>query len=174
VQPMSDRLTRANSASFGQTGQQSAGTPDLFAYGTLAVDDVIGMLLDRVPVFDEVSAPGWRSARLSGLLYPGLIASADDVAFGRLYTGLTRAEWAILDAFEDPGYVLVEVHLVPTHRAALAYVWPGDTDDTVWHYDSVTEGDRAEYLARCGRWRRAYDSDAYAPRTAERRNCRRR
>lgn len=158
MQPMSDRLTRANSASFGQTGQQSAGTPDLFAYGTLAIDAVISTLIDRVPEHAEVSAPGWRSARLPGLLYPGLVARADDIARGRVYTGLTRAEWAVLDAFEDPTYMLVEVRLTPSNRSALAYVWPKAAEDAIWQYDRLTSGDLADYLARCGRWRQSHEA----------------
>ncbi|WP_445183653.1 gamma-glutamylcyclotransferase family protein [Pseudonocardia sp. Cha107L01] len=102
----------------------------------------------------------WRSACLPGLLYPGLIARLNEVAPGRVYTDLTWAEWAMLDAFEDPTYALTAVRLRPTNGTALAYVWTEATNGTVWQSDSLTSRELAEYLARCARWRKAHEATA--------------
>lgn len=160
MQRTSDRLARASSASFGSTDLQSAVTPDLFAYGTLAIDDVISTLIDRIPAFDNVAAHGWRTSRLPGLPYPGLVASAGDVAAGRVYTDLTQTEWVVLDAFEDPVYTLTEVRLAPSNTTALAYVWPDAVEAAVWRPDSLTGNSLTEYLERCKRWRQRHEHAA--------------
>ncbi|KAH8880140.1 hypothetical protein GQ53DRAFT_755320 [Thozetella sp. PMI_491] len=145
VYPLSERLSRALSASAAASSQSSttSSSPNsgnsttaadalaggqgfgLFAYGTLILDPVISALLDRIPPSTNIRAPGWRAAGLPGLPYPGLVPDASYLAGvpGRLYFDLTPREWAILDAFENPEY---EVGLVGLEggQKALAYVWP--------------------------------------------------
>lgn len=160
MQPTSDRLTRANFGSSGRTGQQSAETPDLFVYGTLAINDVIAALIDRVPAYTAASAPGWRAVRLPGLPYPGLVPDPGEVARGRAYTDLTYSEWVILDAFENPTYTLTEVRLAPSARRAFTYVWPEATAGTTWRLEDLASTSLADYLSRCTRWRRTYETRA--------------
>lgn len=149
-------MARANSNSGGPLDHGSAGTPELFVYGTLVLDDVIRTLIDRVPASQDTSAPGWRAARLSGLPYPGLIADHEGEAPGRVYTDLSEDEWAVLDAFEDPRYVVRPVKLHQGRRA-LAYVWPGEALAQSWAVNSLDGDDMEAYLQRCQTWRGRFE-----------------
>ncbi|ONH29899.1 gamma-glutamylcyclotransferase family protein [Pseudofrankia asymbiotica] len=78
----------------------------LFAYGTLMFGDIVEALLGRRPAFTAAAVAGWRAARLPGRVYPGLVPAAGRRASGLLLSGLSAAEWALLDAFEGDAYVL--------------------------------------------------------------------
>lgn len=156
---ISDRLSRASSSSSGPPDRGSAGTPELFVYGTLADDDVVRTLIDRVPAAQEVSAPGWRAAHLPDLPYPGLVRDDDAEARGRVYTDLTEDEWGVFDAFEDPTYVVEPVHL-SSGRAGLAYVWPNEVLPDSWRPGALEGADRQAYLERCARWRSRWEARA--------------
>ncbi|MDQ2709051.1 MAG: gamma-glutamylcyclotransferase [Actinomycetota bacterium] len=83
-----------------QPDHESAGTADLFAYGTLVIDDVITALICRVPSWIRATAPGWRAAGIPDRDYPGLIPNLSSSAGGRIYRDLTPTEWILLDDFE--------------------------------------------------------------------------
>jgi gamma-glutamylcyclotransferase (GGCT)/AIG2-like uncharacterized protein YtfP len=150
-------LARANFASAGPQGQRSAATPDLFVYGTLVLDQVVTTLIDRVPTFEATSARGWRVARLPDRFYPGLVPDQHGQAPGRVYLDLSPAEWAAIDAFEDPSYALAEIQ-VASGRRALAYVWPDDALQASWQLDRLSGDELNTYLNRCIAWRERYES----------------
>ncbi|MBL7496093.1 gamma-glutamylcyclotransferase [Frankia sp. CNm7] len=78
----------------------------LFAYGTLMFEAVVeGLVGRRLPTAPAVAA-GWRAARLPGRVYPGLVPAAGGRALGLVLSGLTPAEWSVLDAFEGDSYLL--------------------------------------------------------------------
>jgi gamma-glutamylcyclotransferase (GGCT)/AIG2-like uncharacterized protein YtfP len=87
-------------------------TSRLFVYGTLLLDDVMNTLLDRIPHYQDATAPDWRVVRLPQRVYPGLIPGEGD-ARGKIFTDLTPAEWNTLDTFEDPAYTLTPVRAMP-------------------------------------------------------------
>ena len=150
---INDRLVQASFNSSGRTGQPSAETASLFAYGTLTIDEVIAVLLDRVPTHYMAEAAGWRAVRLPERMYPGLVWSNHQVACGRVYTGLTVEEWLTLDDFEDPAYQLRRVEVFPSATFPLAYVWPTVHDNTPWRVNDLSQQQLAEYLDLCSRWR---------------------
>ncbi|OHV41935.1 hypothetical protein BCD49_02200 [Pseudofrankia sp. EUN1h] len=84
----------------------------LFVYGTLMFGEIVEELLGRRPDLTAAVAPGWRAARLPGLVYPGLVPAPGRRASGLVLSGLSAAEWAVLDDFEGDAYVLcpVEAH----------------------------------------------------------------
>lgn len=149
-------MARASSNSDGRPDHGSAGTPELFVYDTLALDDVIRALIDRVPAYQDTSAPGWRAARLPELPYPGLAADETADAPGRVYTDLTDAEWIVLDAFEDPTYTMTPV-AVRHGRRALAYVWPDASLPSTWTTTALDRDGLADYLQRCRAWRAHFE-----------------
>ncbi len=128
----------------------------LFVYGTLMLDDVIELLIDRVPDHRVATAPGWRVVSLPGRVYPGLIRS-DGAASGRIYTDVTDDEMDILDAFEDPGYQLVSLHTAPGDIPALSYAWSNDHLDGPWSLSDFQNNDSVAYLGRCRTWRQRYE-----------------
>ena len=129
----------------------------MFVYGTLLVDEVVTALLDRVPVYERTSALGWRVAQLPGKPYPGLVPDEHAEAPGRVYLDLSLEEWGTLDAFEDPGYALVELQVGAGRTAALAYVWPDDRLSAAWSIERFTDAELHGYLERCAAWRDRYD-----------------
>src|SRR5882757_5454418 len=96
----------------GRLAPLSADNERLFAYGSLMFDEVLIALLGRIPTRTPAIAAGWRVIALPERVYPGLIqASGDADAPGVLIHGLTAAEWAVLDAFEDNAYQLRQLDL---------------------------------------------------------------
>jgi gamma-glutamylcyclotransferase (GGCT)/AIG2-like uncharacterized protein YtfP len=145
--------------SYSNSGQQDPSPVEvnrLFVYGTLMLDDVIELLIDRVPDHRVATAPGWRVVSLPGRVYPGLIRS-DGAASGRIYTDVTDDEMDILDAFEDPGYQLVSLHTAPGDIPALSYAWSNDHLDGPWSLSDFQNNDSVAYLGRCRTWRQRYE-----------------
>jgi gamma-glutamylcyclotransferase (GGCT)/AIG2-like uncharacterized protein YtfP len=157
VKPTSARLLQTNSTNSGQPARSSEATSKLFVYGTLLLDDVISALIDRIPNYQDATSPGWRVVRLPQRVYPGLVPGGDE-ANGRVFTDLTDAEWATLDAFEDPAYTLSAVRiLLPLETKALAYTWKGDHVDRAWSITDFSRDELADYLDRCRRWRQRFE-----------------
>jgi gamma-glutamylcyclotransferase (GGCT)/AIG2-like uncharacterized protein YtfP len=101
----------------------------LFAYGSLAFDEVLVVLLGRVPERRPSSLPGWRAARLSRRPYPGLVAHPTGAATGVVLTTLTATEWRTLDDYEGPSYA----------RRAVGEIDGGTVFSYVWLEDDVVE-----------------------------------
>src|SRR4051794_21133301 len=93
------RSPQPNSQASGRPDRLSVDPEALFVYGSLQFPEVLFALIDRVPAHSPASAEGWRVAGLPGRVYPGLI-TGESTASGYLLTGLSPAEWRILDAFE--------------------------------------------------------------------------
>ena len=94
----------------------------LFVYGTLRFAEVLDALLGRVPRGETGTLPGWRAAALRQRPYPGLVPAPGRTARGRVLSGLTPGECAVLDAFEGAPYALRRVALADG-RAVRTYVW---------------------------------------------------
>ena len=56
-----------------RSDRMAGGPAALFAYGTLRFDEVLAVLLDRLPCRSTAAAAGWRVAALAGRVYPGLV-----------------------------------------------------------------------------------------------------
>jgi gamma-glutamylcyclotransferase (GGCT)/AIG2-like uncharacterized protein YtfP len=157
VKPIGARLLQANSTNSGQPANSSEGTSKLFVYGTLVLDDVVRALIDRIPHYQDATAPGWQVVRLPERIYPGLVPGQGE-ANGKVFTDLTDAEWTTLDAFEDTAYTLAAVRvLLPLETEALAYTWRGKYVDAPWSTTDFSRDELADYLDRCRRWRRRYE-----------------
>ncbi|HZB31021.1 MAG TPA: gamma-glutamylcyclotransferase family protein [Streptosporangiaceae bacterium] len=131
----------------------------LFVYGTLLFPDLVRALIGRVPERTPASVAGWRAAALPGRAYPGLVRSAGATTGGLLLTGLTTAEWRVIDAFENGGYDLTEVALADG-RPAWAYTWSDDvaTLPEDWSAADFAARHLADHVARCAVWRRQHES----------------
>lgn len=113
----------------------------LFAYGTLTFAPVVGALLGRTPPVAEAVAPGWRAARLPGRPSPGLVPAPGGQAHGLLLSGLTPAEWDLLDSWEGAPYQVrrvrtaaAEPSTAATGPLAFTYTWRAvhDTEPDDW------------------------------------------
>ncbi|MEV0363975.1 gamma-glutamylcyclotransferase family protein [Nocardia fusca] len=122
----------------------------LFAYGTLQIDSVLHTLLGRVPSKSAAQLVGWRAVRLPERPYPGLVPQSNHIAAGHLLTGLSPAEWALLDRFEDPDYDLLQVEV--DGQTASAYAWRKNFLDLDWNLERFVEDELPAYVERCATW----------------------
>ncbi|MEU2040805.1 gamma-glutamylcyclotransferase family protein [Nocardia niwae] len=130
----------------------------LFAYGTLQFPEVLETLLGRVPSLEPAELTGWRAAALPRRLYPGLVAAPRRLTRGALLSGLTAAEWAILDAFEDDEYDLRRVRIEGRAAPVWTYVWTVTADPVDWDRDRFAAEHLLGFAARSARWRRSPES----------------
>jgi gamma-glutamylcyclotransferase (GGCT)/AIG2-like uncharacterized protein YtfP len=132
--------------------------PDrLFVYGSLMYPEVLVVLLDRVPDLIPTVVTGWSVRSLDGQVYPGLIpASDDETATGLTMTGLSPAEWHVLDTFESPIYTLDPLQTQDGDKA-WAYVAPvADCLPHGWDGDEFRREHLTDYVSRCQKWRAWY------------------
>jgi gamma-glutamylcyclotransferase (GGCT)/AIG2-like uncharacterized protein YtfP len=133
--------------------------PDrLFVYGSLLFPEVMRVLLGRVPGSAAGRVVGWRVAALSGRSYPALV-EAEGEAAGMCIDGLSMAEWAIIDAFEDPVYDLRRLSLQGGgHGWAYVCADPAEALPTAWSYEMFVAEHLAGYVERCAAWLERYQS----------------
>jgi gamma-glutamylcyclotransferase (GGCT)/AIG2-like uncharacterized protein YtfP len=125
----------------------------LFVYGTLMFPEVLRALLGRVPESVPAAVAGWRAARLPGHVYPVLVPAGAGTARGLLLTGLTAAEWRVLDEYEGPMYDLRPVALTDGRRG-WAYVGadPAAASAEDWDADRFAAEHLSAYLGQCTGW----------------------
>jgi len=138
--------------------RMAGGPAALFAYGTLRFDEVLAVLLDRVPCRSTVAVAGWRAAALAGRVYPGLVR-ADAEVTGMLISGLTPAERRLIDEYESGPYEL-ELLTLSDGRQGWTYAW---TDQAVvlphdWSPGEFAELHLADFAAKCRAWRDGYEA----------------
>lgn len=134
----------------------------LFAYGTLALPDVVDALTGRIPEARPASLAGYRCRLLRGRLDPGIERHPGSITRGLLYQGLSPADLSLLDAFEEAPYqrrvVTVKEAAGSTVRA-WAYVVPGHASNLMsaepWEPERFTKTARGDMLKTCRRLRAA-------------------
>ncbi|KLL12624.1 MULTISPECIES: gamma-glutamylcyclotransferase family protein [Protofrankia] len=126
----------------------------LFVYGTLCFPEVALALLGRLPRSRPAAVAGWRAAALPGRVYPGLVPAAVPTALvaGRVLSGLSPRERAVLDAFEGDEYEARRVVLVDG-RSASVYVWRDVTAalDQTWDADAFAAAQLPAFVSRISR-----------------------
>ncbi|GAB2728210.1 gamma-glutamylcyclotransferase family protein [Nocardia thraciensis] len=125
----------------------------LFVYGTLQFGPVLEELIGRTPDQDFAVARDWRVAALPGRMYPGLVAQPGRMAGGLILDGLTRAEWEVVDDFEDDEYQLQPISLIGHDKPVPTYVWTADVIRNDWQPEIFAADHLDRYLGWCARWR---------------------
>lgn len=127
----------------------------LFVYGTLRFPEVLIELIGRTPQLDAAWVSGRRAAALPERVYPGLVAAVGAVTHGAVLSGLTAAEWRVLDAFEDDEYDLVPVfaHVGDRDLPAWTYLWKSEVAAQDWSVEYFATEHLPHYTDRCARWR---------------------
>ncbi|KAK4755971.1 hypothetical protein SAY87_009728 [Trapa incisa] len=105
---------------------------NVFVYGTLIADDVVRILLKRVPPSSPAILHGYHRFSIKGRVYPAILPVDKKSVTGKVLMGITGRELDILDAFEDVEYERrdVEVALVESSEKlqAAVYVWGNSSD----------------------------------------------
>lgn len=150
-------MTTPWSAVPGPAAGRVAGVgSELFAYGTLQFGPVVNAVIGRMPDIAVAVARDWRVAALPRRPYPGLVARPGRLAGGVLLRGLTPADWAFIDAFEDAEYELRPIHVVGREPPVPAYVWTAEPSEQDWHATVFAAGHLDRYTQWCQQWRRGF------------------
>ncbi len=122
----------------------------LFAYGTLMFPEVISAVVGRSPAGLAAKIEGYKNCSVKDRSFPGLLHTGGGTVTGVLYPGLSLAEWAKLDAFEDDFYRLQEVVVTVDggERKALAYIVPPENAHVLTEETWNPEAFRSDFLAR--------------------------
>lgn len=85
--------------------------PDLFAYGTLMVPEILNAVCGCRRSGEPALLHGYRRRRVIGADYPAIRPWAGETVEGLLYTGLSDDQTDMLDAFEGSMYQRREVEI---------------------------------------------------------------
>ncbi len=125
---------------------------DLFAYGTLMSEDIMGMVTGRRFPATPGILRGFRRNRLRGEEYPGIIPSPGDEVAGVVYRDLTEDDWKRLDLFEGEMYArsTVTVELQDgANRQAQTYVLKPEFENRLssepWTFDEFLRSGKARF-----------------------------
>ncbi len=106
--------------------------PALFVYGTLLFPEILEALLGFVPAGSPAELAGYhRYCIYDGphpRPYPAIYPAAGHTVEGLLLRGLSGAQMAVLDAYEDEDYVRKPCTVIESGQAqvAVVYVWRAD------------------------------------------------
>lgn len=119
---------------------------NVFVYGSLMAEEVVRVLLHRVPQSSPAILNGYHRFSIKGRVYPAILPVEVKKVTGKVLLGITVPELDILDTFEDVEYerTTVEVSLMNTSDKLQAetYVWVERNDPTLygdWNFEEWKE-----------------------------------
>ncbi|GJR45920.1 AIG2-like protein D [Tanacetum coccineum] len=125
----------------------------VFVYGSLLSDDVVRVLLNRIPRTAPAILNGYHRFSIKGRVYPAIIPVENKKVTGRVLSGLSAMELDILDTYEAEEYDkrTVDVSLLDTSEViqAYAYVWGNSTDPDLygdWDFEDFKESKLKAYV----------------------------
>ncbi|KAF8036701.1 hypothetical protein BT93_C2420 [Corymbia citriodora subsp. variegata] len=130
-----------------------AATLNVFVYGSLLADDVVGALLKRVPPSSPALLPDFHRFSIRGRVYPAILPLPKHTVSGKVLMGITVPELEVLDTFEDVEYTrtTVQVTLLDTSDKleAEAYVWSNKHDPNLhgdWNFEEWKQKHMDDFL----------------------------
>ncbi|KAJ3698667.1 hypothetical protein LUZ61_002372 [Rhynchospora tenuis] len=132
----------------------AVGPHNVFVYGSLMADEVVHVLLTRVPPSSPALLPNFHRFSVKGRVYPAILPVENKTVTGKVIKGLTDDELVILDNFEDVEYVRrsVEISLLDTSEKMLAetYIWSNAEDPDLygeWDFEEWQRLHMKDFLA---------------------------
>nr|XP_043638869.1 AIG2-like protein D [Erigeron canadensis] len=148
------------------SGSVSSGGGAVFVYGSLLADDVVRLLLNRIPQTSPAFLNGYHRFSIKGRVYPAISPVENSKVIGRVLIGLSAKELDILDEYEAEEYdkKLVDVYLLDTSEVlqAYTYVWGNSVDPDLygeWDFEDFKAAKLKDYVERTKRYveEMAYD-----------------
>ncbi|KAL0557728.1 hypothetical protein IC582_006278 [Cucumis melo] len=133
---------------------------NVFVYGTLLADDILRVLLKRIPQSSSAVLHGYQRFSIRGRVYPAILPVENERVTGKVLFGITNPELYILDMFEDVEYEksVVEASLLDGSEKlrALTYVWnnnryPGFLYGE-WNFEEWKQSRMDEFVQMTGRF----------------------
>ncbi|KAI8467059.1 MAG: hypothetical protein J3K34DRAFT_524060 [Monoraphidium minutum] len=126
----------------------------VFVYGTLMADEVLRLLLKRVPPSKPATLAGHRRHAIKGQVFPAIVpAEADASVRGKVLLQLSDKELNILDVYESEEYYRTRVAPVLDDGEKVdadVYIWRDAYRDQLqpgeWDYGAFMSNDLAPYL----------------------------
>ncbi|KAH1067212.1 hypothetical protein J1N35_032199 [Gossypium stocksii] len=117
-------------------GEAAVAAHNVFVYGSLLSDDVVRVLLNRVPPSSAALLNHFHRFSIKGRVYPAILPVQNRHVSGWVLMGISDPELHILDEFEDVEYqrTRVEVSLLESSDKlqAHAYVWSNTSDPNLY------------------------------------------
>ncbi|KVH91512.1 AIG2-like protein D [Cynara cardunculus var. scolymus] len=149
-------MASANSVPVGVSSGGNASSScgyNVFVYGSLLADDVVRVLLRRIPQNSPSTLHGYHRFSIKGRVYPAILPVENKKVTGRVLLGITAAELDILDKFEDVEYEkrVVDVSLLDMSDAlqAYTYVWANPDDPNLygeWDFEAWKESKMKDFV----------------------------
>ncbi|XP_071730486.1 AIG2-like protein D isoform X2 [Rutidosis leptorrhynchoides] len=150
---MSAHSIAAGTAISGGNANGVNNKHNVFVYGSLLADDVVRVLLHRVPQNSPAVLHGYHRFSVKGRVYPAILPVENKKVTGRVFLDITPPELDILDKFEDFEYEkrLVDVTLLDTtdFLNAYTYVWVNRDDPDLygeWDFEAWKESKMKDFL----------------------------
>ncbi|KAM0943240.1 putative gamma-glutamyl cyclotransferase [Dioscorea sansibarensis] len=132
----------------------SPGGYNVFVYGSLLADEIVRVLLKRVPLCSNATLNGFHRFGIKGRVYPAILPVENKKVTGKVLLGITDLELDVLDTFEDVEYErhTVEITLHDTSEKLLAetYVWVNKDDPDLygdWDFEVWKQLHKKDFLA---------------------------
>ncbi|CAA6662375.1 unnamed protein product [Spirodela intermedia] len=122
-----------------------AGRHNVFVYGTLLENEIVGVLLKRVPPSSPAVLHGYQRFSIKGCSYPAIIPVENKKVDGKVLLGITDIELGIFDVFEDFEYERRSSGTL----LAYTYVWVEKDDPKLegdWDFNAWREQHLEEFL----------------------------
>ncbi|KAK1438229.1 hypothetical protein QVD17_04035 [Tagetes erecta] len=147
-------MASSNSITVGVGGGGGvSNTHTVFVYGSLLADDVVQILLNRVPQTSPAILNNYHRFSIKGRVYPAILPVENKKVTGRVLIGLSGTELDILDMYEDDEYDkrVVNVSLLDASEVlqAYTYVWGNSTDPDLygdWDFEEFKESKLKDYV----------------------------
>ncbi|CAL9233791.1 unnamed protein product [Arabidopsis halleri] len=109
----------------------------VFVYGSLMADDVVRLLLNRIPQTASATLPDFHRFSIKGRVYPAILPAKADKVTGKVLFGITDHELNVLDEFEDIEYEREDVQVLLTDSSdeklqTKTYVWAKKDDPDLY------------------------------------------
>uniref|UniRef100_A0A0A0LM13 Putative gamma-glutamylcyclotransferase n=1 Tax=Cucumis sativus TaxID=3659 RepID=A0A0A0LM13_CUCSA len=139
---------------------QSNSLHNVFVYGTLLADDILRVLLKRIPQSSSAVLHGHQRFSVRGRVYPAILPVENERVTGKVLFGITNPELYILDMFEDVEYEksVVEASLLDGSEkiTALTYVWNNNSYPDFlygeWNFEEWKQSRMDEFVQMTSRF----------------------
>lgn len=126
---------------------------NIFVYGSLLADDVVRVLLNRVPPYSPAVLNSFHRFSIKGRVYPAILPVENQKVTGKVLIGITPPELYILDSFEDVEYErkTVDVYLKDSSEKLQAetYIWSDKSDPNLhgdWDFEEWQRLHKEEFI----------------------------